>query len=168
MADTGRHITAIGHNEHAPTIMASTPLISSRTSLANANAQVEIPITIIKDDKTTTISTDLWSAAYLEALYGFGDEMRSVILKGEKIDTLLTSLEQTNQNLTGDSVFRRGLQRLQAPLRNFKLALDLASPLTKVQPAASTAVGVVSCVTTVRDPFSGFSRRCEVPRPGNN
>ncbi|KAJ9653673.1 hypothetical protein H2198_007184 [Neophaeococcomyces mojaviensis] len=129
--------------------MASIPPISSRTSLANNNAQADIPITVIKDDKATARSTDLWSAAYLEALYGFGDEVKSVILKGDRIERLLTSLEQTNKELAGDSLFRRGLRRLQAPLRNFKLALDLASPLASVQPTVSTAVGVVSCVTTI-------------------
>ena len=140
--------------------MASTPPISSRTSLASNNA--EIPITVIKDDKATARSTDLWSAAYLEALHGFGDEVKSVILKGDRIDTLLTSLKQTNEELAGDSLFWRGLRRLQAPLKNFKLALDLASPLATIQPTASTAVGVVSCVTAVSNPYSGFSSRCEI------
>lgn len=138
--------------------MASIPPISSRTSLANNNAQADIPITVIKDDKATARSTDLWSAAYLEALYGFGDEVKSVILKGDRIERLLTSLEQTNKELAGDSLFRRGLRRLQAPLRNFKLALDLASPLASVQPTVSTAVGVVSCVTTVSNPSKQFQQ----------
>jgi hypothetical protein len=91
--------------------------------------------------------------------------VESIILKGERTETLLTSLQETNEELAGDSLFRRGLRRLQAPLKNFKLALDMASPLASIEPTASTAVGVVSWVTAVSSPFN---RRREIPRLKNN
>ncbi len=83
--------------------------------------------------------------------------MKTVISKGGGIEKLFTSLEETHGKVAGDSLFGRGVQRLQAPLRNFKLALDLASPLTSIEPTASTAVGVVSSVTAVSHPTI---RRC--------
>lgn len=102
--------------------------------------------------------TDLWSTAYREAVFSFGDEVKSVILKGEKIETLLANLQGTNEELAGDSLFRRGVQRLQTPLKNFKLALDMARPLASIEPTASTAVGVVSCVTAVSSPLADVRR----------
>ncbi len=91
----------------------------------------------------------MWSAAYHEAVLDLGEEVEGVILKGENIETLLRNLERASDEAVGDSIFWRGVRRLQTPLKNFKLALDLASPLASIQPAASTAVGIVSCVTAV-------------------
>ncbi|KAK5275325.1 hypothetical protein LTR40_013216, partial [Exophiala xenobiotica] len=91
----------------------------------------------------------MWSAAYREALSAYGDEVASVISKGDRIESLLTNLQETNEELAGDSLLRRGLRKLQAPLKNFKLALDMASPLASIEPTASTAVGVVTCVTAI-------------------
>jgi hypothetical protein len=55
-------------------------------------------------------------------------------------------------------VFLRGvayLRSIQVPLERFKLALDLASPLANLDPAASTVIGVVRSVTAVSVP-SGY------------
>ena len=92
---------------------------------------------------------DLWSVAYREAVLSFTDQMKSEILVNGKAFELLTSLGETNKELRDDSLFRRGLQRLQGPLRNTKLALDLVRPVASIDPTASTALGVVSSVTAV-------------------
>lgn len=104
---------------------------------------------LAKADANTDLSTDLWSVAYHEALLSFGEEVNLAILKGQNIKDLLTGLEKTNEELAGESLFRRGVQRLQNPMKYIKLALDLASPLARLQPIASTAVGVLSLVTAV-------------------
>ena len=139
-------------DDHASISIASIPPDTSEAPLANDNIQAESTVPITKDDAAGIGFTDMWSAAYREAVFSFGDDVKSVILKGERIETLLKSLEETNEELAGDSLFRRGVRRLQGPLKNFKLALDMASPLASIEPTASTAVGVVSCVTAVSSP----------------
>ena len=93
--------------------------------------------------------TDLWSAAYREAVENSSDKVKSVIMNGERIENLLTRLKETNENIADNSLFWRGIKRLQEPLRFFKLAVDMASPFASIEPTASTAVGAVSCVTAV-------------------
>ena len=56
------------------------------------------------------------------------------------------------KDTTQESAFLRGvkyLQSLQVPLERFKLALDLASPLTSIEPTTATVFGVVKGVTAV-------------------
>lgn len=96
--------------------------------------------------------SDLWSAAYREAIEGLGDDLNVAILKGSNAVQLLEELEEIDKDATQESAFLRGveyLRSIQVPLERFKLALDLASPLSKVDPTASTVVGVVSSVTAV-------------------
>ncbi|KAL8892444.1 MAG: hypothetical protein Q9192_005610 [Flavoplaca navasiana] len=146
--DNGRNRSASVHNERTSTITVSTPPISSEVD-DNVHANNGFAVVELEDDTVAAGSTDLWSAAYREAVSSFGEEVKSVILKGERIEKLFSSLEETNGKVAGDSLFRRGVQRLGAPLRNFKLALDMASPFTSIEPTASTAVGVVSSVTAI-------------------
>jgi hypothetical protein len=50
-------------------------------------------------------------------------------------------------------MFLRGLaclRELRVPLETFKLALDLATPLSRLEPTAATVFGLVSSVTAVR------------------
>ncbi|KAL8760990.1 MAG: hypothetical protein Q9184_002842 [Pyrenodesmia sp. 2 TL-2023] len=147
--DSGRNHAASVHNERASVIAASTPPISRNECKVDGNVQAENSLAVVEDATVAAGSTDLWSAAYREAVSSFGEEVKAVISKGERIEKLFTSLEETNEKAVGDSLFRRGVQRLQAPLRNFKLALDMAKPLASIEPTASTAVGVVSSVTAL-------------------
>lgn len=122
----------------------------SKTYCSDDDVQGHDGLAVAEANNTTAAgSADLWSAAYQEAVNSFEEEVRSVILKGESIERLFTSLEETHAKNARDSLFVRGVQRLQAPLRNLKLALDMAGPLTSIEPIASTAVGVVSIVTAV-------------------
>ena len=157
-------------NECVSTVTASTQPPSEK-SQAEEIIQAKENVAIIDVDMDAAVPTDLWSTAYREAVFSFGEEVNSVYLKGEKIDSienLLTSLEEANEELAGDSLFRRGVQRLQTPLRNLKLALDIASPLTSIHPTASTAVGVVSSVTAVSPPISRHYefRKNGINKPG--
>lgn len=163
-SDIGSNLAAAAHNERVSTVTASTQSPSGK-SQAEDNVQARDNVAIIDVAAVAAIPTDLWSAAYREAVFSLGEEVDSVFLKGERIENLLTSLEEANGELAGSSLFRRGVQRLQTPLRNLKLALDIASPLTSIEPTASTAVGVVSSVTAVSLPFS---RPYEIRKNGSN
>ncbi|KAH8695691.1 hypothetical protein BGW36DRAFT_429550 [Talaromyces proteolyticus] len=98
------------------------------------------------------VSSNLWSAAYREAVESLGEEIDVAILKGENVAQLFTKLEEIDKDVTQESAFVRGvryLHSIQKPLETFKQALDLASPLANLEPTASTVVGVVRSVTTI-------------------
>ena len=94
----------------------------------------------------------MWSAAYREAVDSLGKDINVTILKGENVAHLFAQLEELDQEATKESAFRKGvkyLHSLQVPLEKFKLALDLASPLSNIEPTAATVFGVVRSVTAV-------------------
>lgn len=96
-------------------------------------------------------SSDIWSAAYREAVESLGEEITTA-LSGKNAEQLFNELEDIEKEATHESAFLRGVQRLRSlktPLDNFKLALDLASPLANLEPTASTVFGVVRSVTAV-------------------
>lgn len=109
-------------------------------------------LTIDGEIDGAVVCSDLWSAAYREAVENLGEEIDIAILKGKNIEQLLRKLEEIERDVTQESAFLRGvkyLRSLQVPLERFKLALDLASPLANLEPAATTVFGVVRGVTAV-------------------
>ena len=110
------------------------------------------------------VSSDLWSAAYREAVNSLGDDIDVAILKGKNVALLFRELEAIDKDVTEESAFLRGvryLRELQVPLERFKLALDLASPLTDVEMASAAVFGVVRGVTAVSRPSTWKSSSCE-------
>ena len=101
---------------------------------------------------SVVVSSDLWSAAYHEAVHNLGKDIDVAILKGKNVAQLFRELEDIDKDATQESAFLRGvkyLHSIQVPLERFKLALDLASPLTSFEPTATTVFGVVRSVTAV-------------------
>jgi hypothetical protein len=96
-------------------------------------------------------SSDIWSAVYREAVESLGEEMVTA-LSGKNADQLFKELEEIEHEATHKSAFLRGVRRLRSlktPLDNFKLALDLASPLSNLEPTISTVVSVIRSVIAV-------------------
>ncbi|KAK8136924.1 hypothetical protein PG984_004864 [Apiospora sp. TS-2023a] len=96
--------------------------------------------------------TDVWSAAYHEAVESLGEGIDIAILEGENVTQLFKRLEAIDKDATEESAFMKGvkyLHTLQVPLERFKMALDLASPLTSIEPTAATVFGVVRSVTAI-------------------
>lgn len=105
--------------------------------------------------QATTTPTDVWSAAYREAVDSLGKDIDVAILRGSGAAQLFKQLEEIDKNVSRDSAFLRGvacLRSIQVPLEKFKLALDLASPLGNLEPIAGTVFGVVKGVTAVSWP----------------
>ncbi|KAK8014833.1 hypothetical protein PG990_008129 [Apiospora arundinis] len=93
----------------------------------------------------------LWSAAYREAVES-QKTVDQAILKVGKIHELFVKLEATESGTPDDSLFRKGLKQLEkikGPLKQFKLVLDVTSPLASAEPAAATVIGVVQGVTAL-------------------
>lgn len=106
-----------------------------------------------RSNDSSTVPTDLWSAAFREAVDTLHPRIDVAHLAGKTTVKLLQDLETVDRSINAESTFRRGLAHLRSakgPLDNFKLALDLASPLISFEPTAATVVGVVRGVTTVR------------------
>lgn len=113
---------------------------------------LERKLTPSYDMSSFIASSDLWSAAYREAVESLGEEIDIATLKRKNVARLFRELEDIEKEVTNESAFTRGvryLHSLQVPLEKFKLALDLALPLTAFEPTATTVVGVVRIVTAV-------------------
>jgi hypothetical protein len=106
---------------------------------------------IVVDD---AVASDLWTDAYREAVESLGQDIDVAILKGKGIEQLFRQLEEIDTEVTQQSAFLAGveyLHRIKVPLEKFKLALDLATPLTDIQPISAAVFGVVKGVTAVRN-----------------
>lgn len=106
-------------------------------------------------EKNDADADDIWSAAFEEALSSLGEAIDVAVLKGKSIEQLFEHLEKTDREASQDSYFRRGikfLHSLQVPLENFKIALDLASPLTSLDPTVRIVFNVITGVTAVSAP----------------
>lgn len=173
-------VTNPASNSHYATSTASSPPLnqvgdlSRESTIARAyEAQIQIDqsalqtsdyehnntdrSTLDDDIGSVVVSSDLWSAAYREAVHSFGNDIDVAILKGKHLAQLFRELEEIDKDATQESAFLRGvryLHSIQVPLERFKLALDLASPLTSVEPTATTVFGVVRSVTAIAISFA--------------
>lgn len=121
------------------------------------------------DDNSSNlmVSSDLWSAAYYEAVESFGEKIDVAALEGKDVAQLFKELVEIERGATNESSFLRGVKRLRAiepGLQNLKLALDLASPLANFEPTARTVVGVVSSVTAVSSTHENMTSRVLISR----
>ena len=90
-----------------------------------------------------------------------------MILEGGRVDQLFKALSDSDTESAENSLFRRGLKKLQKPLESVKLAVDLAEPLLGLEPAVATASGAVKSFTAVRTLFDcGMKGNCS-GAPGN-
>ena len=108
--------------------------------------------TLDDDVGNEDVTSDLWTAAFREAVNSLGTDIDVAILKGKNVEQLFRELVATNEEATQESVFLRGmnyLRSIQVPLERFKLVLDLASPLAYCEPTATMVFGVVKGVTAV-------------------
>lgn len=96
------------------------------------------------------VNSDLWSEAFREAVENLGKDYVA-ILEGRNVKQLFEQPEKDDKEAAQESAFIRGLETLRSivPLEKFKLALDLATPLTSIEPAVATVFGVVRIVTAV-------------------
>lgn len=96
--------------------------------------------------------SDIWSAAYREAVENLRAELDITLLEGKHVKRKLENIDNIEKEQTQQSAFLRGVMCLRAtkvPLERFKLALDLAFPMASLEPIASAVLGVVRVVTVV-------------------
>ncbi|CAH0044534.1 unnamed protein product [Clonostachys solani] len=110
---------------------------------------------------TVLISSDLWSAAYSEAVRSFGKDLDVATLQGKNMEQLFKQLEALDKDSTQQPGFQRGvgyLRSIQVPLERFKLALDLTSPLATGLGPTTSVVGAVRSVTAIAITFATADR----------
>ncbi|PYI07524.1 hypothetical protein BO78DRAFT_90581 [Aspergillus sclerotiicarbonarius CBS 121057] len=113
---------------------------------------LERNLTVGDDIRRAVVSSDLWSAAYREAVENLQEKLDINALEGKTIAQLFKDLEKTENEVTHESAFLRGLkclQTLKVPLERFKMALDVASPLADIKPTTKIVVGVIKSVTAI-------------------
>lgn len=124
-----------------------------RALYASDLEQMSIDRSTLGDDVgNVVVTSDLWSAAFREAVDSLGKDIDVAILEGKNVEQLFRDLEEIDKEATQESAFLRGvkyLHSIQVPLERFKLALDLASPLTSLEPTVTTVFGVLRSVTAV-------------------
>ncbi|KAJ9269456.1 hypothetical protein DTO212C5_4519 [Paecilomyces variotii] len=144
-----------GHRESANTVNDEGQVQASQSSHHRSSLERNLnpnQLTLSGDNGDVIVSSDLWSAAYREAIENLGEDIDIAILQGKNVVQLFRKLEETEKDVSQESTFLRGvrfLHSLQVPLERFKLALDLASPLASIEPTATTVVGVVRSVTAI-------------------
>ena len=154
--------------ESTTTRADETPLHTDKSALQMSDFEQNCTTwsTLNDDIGTVAVSSDLWSAAYHEAVHNLGKDIDVAILKGKNVAQLFRELEEIDKDATQESAFLRGvryLHSIQVPLERFKLALDLASPLTSFEPTATIVFGVVRSVTAV-SLFLGYIAPCTSAR----
>ncbi|KAG9188865.1 hypothetical protein G6011_07570 [Alternaria panax] len=145
VSDASQKLIALETHDHTPLEQTSLHAGLPHHETTNGSAPGDGVV-------NTTNYTDLWSAAYREAVDSLGNDIDVAILKGSSAAQLLEKLEDVGKESNQESVFLRGityLRSIQVPLERFKLALDLASPLGNLDPTASTVLGVVRSVTAI-------------------
>lgn len=150
-SNSRRNAKAVSHNTEL--------VVSSHRIVDVSTSQTSQHITDVETIATPSApidgtDSDIWSAAYGEAVRGFNAKVKNLSITGNKIADLLQGLKESSDNLN-DSLFSRGLRSLKTPLENLKLALDITSPVAALDPtfATATATAAVKGVTAVNSPF---------------
>ncbi|PNY23946.1 Uncharacterized protein TCAP_06114 [Tolypocladium capitatum] len=100
-----------------------------------------------------TGDSNCWESAYQEALHSFGssdnEHETHAIGNSPDVNELLSILRREREGLSESSWFQKGLEKLRGPLGNVDFLLHLGRAVASLDPTASTAVGILSAVTTI-------------------
>ena len=110
--------------------------------------------TVCKRDMSSyDTQPDIWSTAFQRAVHNLEGSIELTILEGSNIRHLFEELENLSNDAVKQSAFLRGLAHLRSakmPLERLKRLLDIANPVTNIEPRVATAFGVVKSIITVR------------------
>lgn len=95
------------------------------------------------------VPSDLWSAAYKEAVGQVDQEIGTLVRSGRNLEELFQSLNEANELHKEESILRRGMERIKKPMEYLQMILNVTSPAAGMNPASSVAFGVVQSVATV-------------------
>lgn len=148
--DQAKHVPGAATNTQTD---KAQPQASQDTLRQSGHEQILATGQLTLDNTDSASATsDLWSAAYREAIDNMKEEIDVAILAGKGVEQLFSELEEFGSQATNESAFVRGvncLRSLQVPLERLKLALDVASPLANLEPTTNAVFGVVRGVTAV-------------------
>jgi len=85
-----------------------------------------------------------------EVILPLEEETRLVVSKGQDLGKLFDNLNEKNKRQKNESILRKGMGKLQTPIKFVDLAVKMSSPLAGFDPTASAAFSIVQSVTTVR------------------
>jgi hypothetical protein len=94
--------------------------------------------------------TNPLSAAFEEACLSRPEEQIVALRKAKGLKELFEQLKCSNQKSNDESLFRRGVKRLQPTLGVIGGGMGFVGSLTALDPVANNAFGIVQSVMTVR------------------
>ncbi|OAQ96024.1 hypothetical protein LLEC1_03761 [Akanthomyces lecanii] len=105
-------------------------------------------------------SQSVWTAAYGEALSLLDEEKRVVVNKGQDLEELFDNLNDTNTRQKNESILRRGMRKVQGPIKFVNSAVTMSAPLAGfINPTASAAFTITQSVTTLAVGVCGMEDR---------
>ncbi|KFA71991.1 hypothetical protein S40288_08082 [Stachybotrys chartarum IBT 40288] len=106
-----------------------------------------------------SVPSDLWSAAYKEAVGQVDQEIGTLVRSGRNLEELFQNLNEANELQKDESILRRGMERIKKPMEYLQMILNVTSPAAGMNPASSVAFGVVQSVATLAIGVCGVEER---------
>ncbi|KAI1384417.1 uncharacterized protein F4822DRAFT_445871 [Hypoxylon trugodes] len=131
-------------SRHCKLVFNQTPI--SQVTDPAPTAQDDVDGNVERGDAEAR--SDPWSVSYRDAISSLTEEERKIVQKYTNLKELFDNVEEISYK-HGDSLFQRGLEKLQKPLQVVKNAIDLADPLLSLDPTAKAASGAVKSVVTL-------------------
>lgn len=146
--DTGSAVAAqtAANNEPDTASVAAETAADNGADPTAATTDTNLAVIDIESDLA---HSDQWTAAYRKAVASLSEDERTLVTKGRDIVELFENLSEANHAQKSESTFRRVLEKVQKPMQYLDQSLDLAKPLTSLDPSAGTAFGIVHSVTLV-------------------
>ncbi|ORY07904.1 hypothetical protein BCR34DRAFT_489051, partial [Clohesyomyces aquaticus] len=88
-------------------------------------------------------------AAFSQACSSLDEDQKIRLEKNQGLQDLFEQLNSSNEKSKEESMFRRGVQRLQPTLEVLAGGVSLASPLASLDPIANNAFGIIQSVMTI-------------------
>ncbi|ATY62351.1 wd-repeat protein [Cordyceps militaris] len=99
--------------------------------------------------------------AYDEALSQVDEKIRRVVSQDRDLEELFDSLSAANNKQKEESMIRRGLEKLEGPIKGVNTAIKISSPFAGFNPAASAGLNMLQGVTTLAVGVLGMGGRLD-------
>lgn len=110
------------------------PLDETHPASPHIHSVTQTDNTYLRPCSAVGQSGSVWSAACGEALSQLDEEMRLVVSKDQNLEKLFNNLNETNDKQKNESVFRRGIGKLQTPIKFVDSGVKLSSPVAGFDP----------------------------------
>jgi hypothetical protein len=108
------------------------------------------------------VGNDMWNNAFRRACECRSAEEREKLAQTTDIRDLFESLQKEDKEHEEASLFQRGVNMVGPVLNRLNFLLNLADPVSSIEPSASSALAIVKMVTAVSVPSTTLAYLCEM------